>query len=277
MNRRRILIGCGTIFVLLIICGAITTLFAPDGEEIVSRTEEEAVSENVSETEAEVASDEPSDTVQEPTAEPTATELPEETSTPEPTATAEPTATLEPTPEPIVFTGTGDDVLDFEKPNEGAVLVRVEGSATGNFVVTAVTDDGTPAELLVNVIGGYSGTRLLDANGLFESVRFEVMSNGEWTIEVLPLDAAPIATVPSTLEGNGDAVYRIDGEVDTANITGNQSGSGLLAINTYTPDALFPLDLPVNTIDSYEGTVALNGADYIAIQSNQQWTIELNE
>lgn len=222
----------------------------------------------------------PTETATDPTAQPdpTATSVPTEppptatpapTNTPEPTATTEPTATPAPTatptpvpptptptplPEPRVYTGSGDDVVNIEKPGgSDAVLVYVRGNAAGRYFGVASFDaQGSQVDLLVNTTDPYEGIVLMDIRQNDRSTRLQITAEGEWHIELRPLATARRVVVPGSIEGTGDDVFIVDGTPDIAQITGNAAGRHM-GIWGYGSRA----HLLVNTTDPYDGRVII--------------------
>ncbi len=90
---------------------------------------------------------EPSDT-------PKPTDTPQPTNTPRPTNTPLPTATNTPIPEPIIISGSGDDVVDIDKWSGPAILI-INYQGRSNFVISNYGAGGEKIDLLVNTIGSY--------------------------------------------------------------------------------------------------------------------------
>jgi hypothetical protein len=202
--------------------------------------------------------------------EPTNTPEPTSTFTPEPTATWTSTAT--PVPDPIVLTGSGDDVVDFENYFDIAV-VRIAGNAAGrHFAVANFGADGSRYELLVNTTEPYSGVRPLDFRANQHTTRFEITATGEWSIEILPITEARELEVPGVIDGVGDDVVRLSGTVpDIATIIGNEADRHF-AVRGYHDR----IDLLVNTTDPYSGRVSLNpNTVVLEITAVGEWTIEI--
>ncbi|MDP9271333.1 MAG: hypothetical protein M3P14_10255 [Chloroflexota bacterium] len=88
-------------------------------------------------------------------------------------------------------------------------IATITERGTSNFVVTSLAADGSQNELLVNVIGSYSGTRLFDADAGQHSVAFKVESTGSWTIVIKPVALASAWNPAKALSGRGDNVVRL--------------------------------------------------------------------
>lgn len=98
------------------------------------------------------------------------------TTPPAPPVTSVPAPTsVAPTPKPKVYTGRGDDVIVLGGDADAARITHSKGQS--NFVVYAYSLETGEGGLLVNEIGGYSGTRPLQAPALVQ-----VTADGNWSI-----------------------------------------------------------------------------------------------
>jgi predicted small lipoprotein YifL len=214
----------------------------------------------------------PTDTP-EPTNTPTPTLTPTQTPTrtPKPTSTSTPTPT--PVPEPLVYTGSGDAVVDLDRPNE-ASLIHIAGNAAGHhFAVKSYDSVGNYLELLVNTTEPYNGTRPLDFMADEYATRLEITASGDWAVTISPLVLISVLDVPGTYEGEGDDVIFLNGNPDLATIEGNQAGRHF-AIKGYNGGR----NLLVNTTDPYEGTVILHKETLILeIIAEGPWSITVTE
>lgn len=206
-----------------------------------------------------------------PTSTPTVTNTPNPTNTPRPTSTPRPTATPTPTPVPILLSGQGDTVIDLEKW-KGPALTRISYTGGGNFAIWSYDEYGNKIDLLVNTIGTYEGTVPIDFLVDEFTTRFEVTSNGQWEIQVLPLQQIRRESIPGTMTGKGDEVLFLDGrnpDLLTADAT---TARGNFAIWTYGDSR----DLVVNEIAPYQGTVVI-GRDtlILVISAEGEWSIEV--
>lgn len=198
------------------------------------------------------------------------------TESPDPTAAPVPTEAPEPTPEPdpIILTGSGDSILDVDKP-DSPMLVSIKGNSCSRyFGVTALDENNEPLDLLVNVTDPYEGSGPLDFFDFQLTKRLQVESNCEWEISILSLGAARVLTVPGSISGTGDELFLLDGETpDLVHVVGNSEGR-YFGVFGYSD---FP-DLVVNTTDPYDGTGILS-VDTVAIEveSIGEWTIEISE
>jgi len=178
----------------------------------------------------------------------------------------------EPEPEPIILSGSGDSVVDIEKPDKAMVVHIIGNKSSNHFAVINYDKEGERIELLVNTTESYDGIRPLDfENGEWTS-RFEINASGSWTIEVLPLSSLRILSVPGSIKGKGDEVFLLMDDIpDLAKITGNAK-SNHFAVLGYNGGR----DLLVNTTEPYEGTVILNKSTFIIeVIAVDNWAIEV--
>lgn len=211
----------------------------------------------------------------------TVTPTPPPTNTPKPTNTPQPTNTPKPTAtatekiilEPITFEGSGDSVIDFIVNWGDASLLEVENSGSSNFIVKSYDSNGEYLDLLVNTIGQYRGTLIIDVYSGEDTQRLEIKSSGNWKITAYPIEKEylHVMIVPGKHNGNGDDVLFLAGdhpdigtftnEEDTNFIVWGLSNSGM--------------DLLINEIGPYSGTIILDSTTVmLEIHTEGNWTIE---
>jgi hypothetical protein len=172
-----------------------------------------------------------------------------------------PPATPPPTT-PKTYTGSGDNVLTIEKPNDRAAIVAFScPSCTGN---TAVETNGYES-LIVNEIGSYSGRHLIDSRGGSITTELTITATSAWTVTVSGTDHAR-----TELSGHGDEVILVGGTGRKAAIS--NVGDSNFIVEVYPLDG-GSSDLAVNTIGSYKGTVPLDAPALVQITSNGDWTV----
>jgi uncharacterized protein (DUF2147 family) len=167
---------------------------------------------------------------------------------------------------PTEYSGSGDDVVDITKPGDAkAVLATITYRGAHNFSVKGVDGD---EDLLVNEIGNYSGTTLMDADD-GNTTQLQITASGPWTIKLSDLTLAePLNTGAN--QGSGDNVLLYRGSRGKAAIT-NQGEHNFAVIETSSNGGR---DLLVNEIGDYSGTVPLSaGPSIIEVQSGGDWTI----
>lgn len=122
-------------------------------------------------------------------------------------------------------------------------------------------------DLLVNTIGAYSGTTVYGFTAFGDGITLEVKADGNWTITVSPVSAAP--ALPAS--GTGDAAYLFDGPA--GKLTTTHAGSRNFIVLEETGNT-FSIGLLVNTIGTYTGTVPLSsGPSVISVKADGAWTL----
>lgn len=186
-----------------------------------------------------------------------------------------PPATIAPAPTPafadIKLTGKGSKVVKFTKPDAPAI-VKVTEKGSSNFIVESLDSHGDTNDLLVNEIGNYSGTLLLDGDTGEQSVAFKIESNGSWTLIVKPLLSARVWDPSIALSGKGDDVALVFPSPDEFTIvTLKHGGESNFAIWAYGSDST---DLLVNEIGKYSGeTTISSGLLLLEITADGAWSI----
>lgn len=181
-------------------------------------------------------------------------------------------------PEPIVYSGSGDDVVDIEIPEDfGEYVFQINGNEDArHFSVISYDSQGEYSELLVNTSDPYEGITM-DASQ--DVARLEVKATGEWSISVTSLYSMPMVGLDEVHSGTGDAVFLNAGGAGdgTAHISGNEE-SRHFAVTAYVLDGdNFERELWVNTTEAYEGTVMTGGTPIIiVVDASDTWEITLN-
>lgn len=210
-----------------------------------------------------------------PPPEPTDTSQPIPTSQPTLTSMSAPIPTESPlTFDPISLSGFGDSVISINKPDIPAIAQITNLTNQGNFAVTTYDTDGNWIDLLVNEIGVYVGTHLLDATSNEYTARFEIKSEGDWSIDISPLLSAPSLEVPGVFEGEGTEVFLLSGSSpDLAVISGNSEGHyfGVQGYGSHGVDFL------VSTIDPYQGQVVMTRDTFVMeVEAVGDWSISIS-
>lgn len=175
----------------------------------------------------------------------------------------------EPIPDPIVYTGSGDDVIKIEKPEDELLLLYIKGnSSSRHFAVLGYDGNNNRTNLYVNTTDPYEGITL-DPDGTTSML--EISATGSWTIEARSVRSARVIEAPGKISGVGDEVILVIGTASTASFKGNPSARHF-AVRGYNPSP----DLLVNTTDIYEGTVLVRKGTYILeIIAVGAWELDL--
>jgi hypothetical protein len=196
---------------------------------------------------------------------PTATNLP--------TSTPIPTSTNTPEPQPIVLTGTGDNIVDVKKSEEPALL-KAKYTGSSNFIVTNYGSDGEKIDLLINTIGSYDGVVPLDFLKGEQTARFEVKASGPWELQILPFSKARKFAVPTTITGTGDDVFIIGGgKPDLLKVDASKASRNFV-VWAYGDSGR---DLIVNEIAPYTGTVVVASSTILlVVTATGAWSLDLS-
>ncbi|MEN8238206.1 MAG: hypothetical protein ABFR53_03275, partial [Actinomycetota bacterium] len=166
--------------------------------------------------------------------------------------------------------GHGDDVVSLSIPDE-PVVIEFSHDGDSNFYVWSLDTGLNTIDLLVNEIGTYSGTRLMQAAESEVVKGLEIGADGNWTYEIRRLSLEPNRSCP--VVGTGDSVMllpRFEAAAGTATIT-HDGGSNFYIWAWSGTDR----DLLVNEIGVYSGTVLVSeGYSTWEIGADGMWTID---
>jgi hypothetical protein len=174
---------------------------------------------------------------------------------------------------PIHLSGSGDYVIDLDRP-ASATLVHIIGNTAGGhlFAVTAYGTDGELIDLLVNTNDPYEGVRPLDFYQDQHTTRLEVKATGKWTVDITSLNEGQRFEVPGEIVGSGDNVLILAGKPpDVATIEGNEAGKEFSVIS-FAPT----VKQLVKTAQPYNGKVLLDPqVKILVINAQGPWKINL--
>jgi len=180
-------------------------------------------------------------------------------------------ASRTPGPRPVSYSGVGSKVLKISKGSD-PMAVKITHVGSSNFAVTNLSSDGQEIDLLVNTIGNYSGTRLIDALNEQQTAAFKIEADGNWRVTLEPLSMLPVWHGTGTWTGRGDNIVLIGSGsfagLDSVKIT--NSGQGNFVVTAYGDT----VDLLVNEIGNYSGEQLMpDGTVLLEIQSDGTWTL----
>ncbi|GAA2199051.1 hypothetical protein [Sinomonas flava] len=208
------------------------------------------------------------------TASPSATTQP---AAPSPSQTAPAPAATQPAPapkttqaapapapkiQPFTRNGAGDDVFNIDLGGNPAIVMFDCPACSSNTVLQTNGRDS----LLVNTIGAYKGSHLIDTSKTSNTTELTVKADGDWTVTITDPSTAPRTDGPA--QGHGDAVVYMEAKSSKASIT--NTGKGNFVVTGYA--SAFP-QLAVNEIGSYKGTVPLSLPAFVQVISEGDWTI----
>lgn len=169
--------------------------------------------------------------------------------------------------EAATHTGTGDSLITLPEGATGGI-VTASHNGSSNFALSVLDASNSPTgDLLVNTIGAYTGTTAWGINAFADGIRLQVTADGEWSITIAAMGAAPILVG----SGTGDAVFLYAG--DAAALAATHGGARNFVILEETAE-VFSMGLLVNEIGAYSGTVPLSpGPSVITVNADGNWTL----
>ena len=172
-------------------------------------------------------------------------------------------------PDPVVYTGSGDDVIQIDPP-DGKYVFRISGNQEGRHFSVKTYDSFTEyIALLVNTTSTYSGVTYDPTQS---TALLEINATGDWTVELVSIYTMDALISGNSISGEGDAVLLVFPPVLTADIAGNENSSHF-SVKSYDINGNY-LDLLVNTTDPYAGTVMMGlDASTLVISAEGPWTI----
>lgn len=209
---------------------------------------------------------------------PTATALPMPTDTPlpAPTNTPEP-----PPPEPQQFAGQGQQASPLFTLVPGLAVFEMTHDGSHNFAITLLDSQGEWVELLVNMIGPFSGAKAVGIE-LEGSYIMDISADGNWTVLVeQPRAPSDAARPPHTFSGTGQQVspFIILSEGLTR-FQMRHDGSHNFAIVLLDGRGDW-VDLLVNEIGPFDGSKATGirqpGPYLLDIAADGNWTVTIEQ
>lgn len=172
---------------------------------------------------------------------------PVEVERPEPEPEPEPEPIV--IPDPVVYTGSGDDVIEIE-PFDDIWVLHVTGNAEGgHFAVKGYDETGEYVELFVNTTDLYDGF-LFDNT---QSTRMlEITAKGSWTVSLESIYTMPYAAMDETVQGSGDSVYQVAASENWYFEAVGNNGKHHFAVKGYDAHLNY-VDLFINTTEPYKG------------------------
>lgn len=194
--------------------------------------------------------------------------------TPSSSPTEQPSESPRPTPvaQAVVYSGRGNKVLKIKKPDSGAVLMTttIKGPSDNNTVY-ALDSDLKEGQLLVNTIGSYRGSAILDKSDGDDTTRLKIDVSGSWVITLKPLRDARVITTAA--KGSKDDVLVYASDQPAIMTFKSTSGDSNVTAYWYTENGS---DLLVNDIGKFSAEAPMTaGPGFIEVSSDGAWTITI--
>ena len=187
------------------------------------------------------------------------------TAAPTTTTTTPPTTTLP--PEPIVFNGTGNDVVDLGAGNTRFIL-RASHDGQSNFQVELLDQGLQPLDFPFNEIGPVTDATVvmdISSGGQF----LQVTADGNWTLQLL--DVASVPVVGDSFNGKGKSVVLYDGPAAVFAITHDGESNFQVTLGDAKTGEL--TGVVVNEIGPYSGRNPISvGPVLIEVAADGNWT-----
>jgi hypothetical protein len=189
-------------------------------------------------------------------------------------ATEEPTEepTQAPQPKPMTYSGSGDEVVKFKKAlTEPMLITTTWRGGNDNNTIYAYEADGNEGDLLVNTIGSYEGTNIINLYDGDDVKALKIEGSGKWKVTLKPLADAKRWDGSGTYEGRSDDVINVDGVFDGLDSMRFKStrADGNIAVYGLGENGE---DLIVNEIGNFSGEYLVpSGTVMLRISSDGRW------
>ncbi len=189
------------------------------------------------------------------------------------TTTEATTTTTAPSAPPIVFEGSGDQVIPIGQTIADPQILLATNGGSSNFQVYALNDALEQEDLLVNEIGPITSRNLVEASSPFTYL--EISAEGDWRLEFVQLETAISTGFIQTwdgaapLAGAGNDVVLYSGGLGILQYS--NTGDSNFQIYGYSDSGS---DLLVNEIGPIEGTGRITaGPLLLDIGADGDWTL----
>ncbi|HNR44803.1 MAG TPA: hypothetical protein PKH80_06525 [Methanofastidiosum sp.] len=179
---------------------------------------------------------------------------------------------------PLVFTGSGHDVVAFTATGSGLRIFSGQHSGTGNFMVWIKNEEGKLVGGAANCIGNCSGkmSQRLTPGKYY----LDITANGPWRIEIEPSveKTSAINGSPSVFTGSGHDVVAFTATGSGLRIfSGQHSGTGNFMVWIKNEEGKL-VGGAANCIGNCSGKMSQRltpGKYYLDITANGPWRIEI--
>ena len=110
--------------------------------------------------------------------------------------------------EEFTVSGSGDDTVDFQVPNDLATVLHITHDGTAAFTVQTNDAQGQPIEMLVDTQGSYDGSTAVNLIVGDVISGIEVVADGDWSITAKYLGS--LGREMDEASGSGDDVLLMD-------------------------------------------------------------------
>jgi PKD repeat protein len=158
-----------------------------------------------------------------------------------------------PEPDPITFSGSGDQATDFFTTDFRLLEVHLSHDGQSNFIVWLIDEEGNKEENFANKIGSYEASRYFNPKP-GEKYLLEVQADGAWEIRIEQPRPDRGAPMPVNLSGVGDTAYKfLSYEEGLARFDMTFSGEWNFIVWLYSKDGT-KVELLANEVGEYQGS-----------------------
>jgi hypothetical protein len=190
--------------------------------------------------------------------------------------TIEPTEepTQAPQPKPMTYSGSGDEVVKFKKAlTEPMLITTTWTGGSDNNTIYAYDADGNEGDLIVNTIGAYKGTNIVNLYDGDNVKALKIEGSGNWRVTLRALTDAKRWDGTGTYKGTSDDVINVDGVFDGLDSMGFKSTNADGNITVYGLGD--NEELIVNEIGNFSGKYLVpNGTVLLRISSDGRWELK---
>jgi len=186
-----------------------------------------------------------------------------------------PKPVAKPVPKPVVlsFSGTGSDVVKFKKPISDAMLITTSWTGCdGNNTIYSLDSSGGENDLLVNTIGSYQGSSIINKNDGEATAALKIEGAGRWKVTLKPITEAKQWDGTEPLSGASDDVLVVKGVftgLDSLKFTSTRADGNITVYGLGDNEELI-----VNDIGNFSGKYLVpEGIVLFQISSDGHWNL----
>jgi hypothetical protein len=197
------------------------------------------------------------------------------------TPTAAPVSTPSPVPEPspISLVGSWQQSSQMFHLEQGLSIFSMQHQGSSNFTIWLVDRNGKKVDLLVDVVGEFSGSKALGITNASE-YHLAITSDGQWAVDITqprPLTAQP---VPLSMTGTGKhATHFFALKQGSATFKMTHNGSSKFAVWLDDVNGKH-IDLLANTAGTFDGSRAedidRDGIYLLDVDADGDWKIDVS-
>ena len=181
-------------------------------------------------------------------------------------------------PEPITFSGTGQEATSKFKLEKGLSIFEMTHDGSHNFIVWLLDSNGNNVELLANEIGSFDGST---AVGIVTAGYYllDINADGGWSVNIQQPRPSSAPKIPTTLTGSGNTaseMFYLDAGLVRFGMTHDGSHNFIVWLLDSKGNNE---ELLVNEIGSFDGSKAIgvtkSGIYLLDISADGNWQISI--